>query len=277
MGDGFGVWGGICVAAEEAEDFVAAGFGGDEELRGFAVWAGFDEVEERELEGGEAEVVVGFGDGFGDAAAVRTADAGGAVDVSLVGDAVLAGVGRKVDVAAVLEGLEEVLDALLVTEFGGADEVVVGDAHAVPQGVERGGDPVGELLRGDAGGVGGALDLLAVLVGAGEEEGVVAEQAMAPGEDVRDDGGIGVADVGARVDVVDRRGEIELVAAIGHFWVIDCQSSRGFGENRSGRRWWTGLRMDGFGVRYQVSGIGCQVSGVRYRVSGTSSRGGILR
>ncbi len=72
------------------------------------------------------------------------------------------------------------------------------------------GDLVGELLRRDAGGGGGALDLLAVLVGAGEEEGIVAEQAVAAGDDVGGDGGVGVADVRARVDVVDRRGEVEL-------------------------------------------------------------------
>ncbi len=66
--------------------------------------------------------------------------------------------------------VEELLDAALVAGFGGADVVVVGDAHALPEGVELGGDLVGELLRGDAGGGGGALDLLAVLVGAGEEE-----------------------------------------------------------------------------------------------------------
>ena len=91
-----------------------------------------------------------------------------------------------------------------MARLGGADVVVVGDAHAVPEVAEAGGDLVGELLRGDAGGGGGALDLLAVLVGAGEEEGVVAEQAVAAGDDVGRDGGVGVADVRARVDVVDR-------------------------------------------------------------------------
>ena len=100
---------------------------------------------------------------------------------------------------------------------GGADVVVVGDAHAVPEGAELGGDLVGELLRRDAGGGGGALDLLAVLVGAGEEVGVVAEEAVAAGDDVGDDGGVGVADVGARVDVVDRRGEVELFGWSGIF------------------------------------------------------------
>jgi hypothetical protein len=55
-----------------------------------------------------------------------------------------------------------------------------------------------------------------VLVGAGEEEGVVAQQAVASRDDIGGDGGVGVADVGARVDVVDRRGEIELFCGFWH-------------------------------------------------------------
>ena len=93
---------------------------------------------------------------------------------------------------------------------GGADELVVGDAHALPEVAEGGGDLVGELLRWDAGGGGGALDLLAVLVGAGEEVCVVAEETVATGDDVGRNGGVGVADVRARIDVIDGRGEVEL-------------------------------------------------------------------
>ncbi len=93
---------------------------------------------------------------------------------------------------------------------GSADVVVVGDTHAVPKGLERGGDLVGELFRGDSGGGGAALDLLAVLVGAGEEEGIVTKEAVAAGYDVGRDGSVGVTDVRARVYVVDRRGEVEL-------------------------------------------------------------------
>ena len=97
---------------------------------------------------------------------------------------------------------------------GGADVGVVGDAHALPEVFEGGGDLVGKLLWRNSGGGCGALDLLAVLVSSGEEEGVVAEQAVTAGEDVRDDGRIGVADVRARVDVIDRRGEIELHGSV---------------------------------------------------------------
>ena len=46
-----------------------------------------------------------------------------------------------------LQQREELLHAAFVARFGGADEVVVGEAHAVPQAAEFGGDLVGELLR----------------------------------------------------------------------------------------------------------------------------------
>ena len=101
-----------------------------------------------------------------------------------------------------------------MARLGRADVVVVGEAHAVPQRAELRGDLVGELLRWDASGGGGALDLLAVLVGAGEEEGVVAEQAVTAREHVGNDGRVRMADVRPRVDVVDRRGEVKLLL----FW-----------------------------------------------------------
>jgi len=104
----------------------------------------------------------------------------------------------------------------MVTGFGGANVIVVGDSHALPEVLKAGGDLVGELLRGDSGGRCGALHLLAVLVGPGEEEGVVAQQAMASRDDIGGDGGVGVADVGAGVDVVDRRGEEELFCSLWH-------------------------------------------------------------
>ncbi len=59
--------------------------------------------------------------------------------------------------------------------------------------------------------LGGALDLLAVLVGAGEEQGVDAEGALAACDDVGNHRGVGGSDVRARVDVIDRGGEVELI------------------------------------------------------------------
>ena len=72
------------------------------------------------------------------------------------------------------------------------------------------------VLRRQARGLGGLLDLQAVLVGAGEEVHVVAEQAVPAGERVADDGRVGVAEVRLGVDVVDGGGE-EVVAHDGSF------------------------------------------------------------
>ena len=57
-------------------------------------------------------------------------------------------------------------------------------------------------------------DRLAVLVGAGEEEDVLAALAHVPGEDVGGDRRVRVAEVGLGVDVVDRGGDVE--AGVAH-------------------------------------------------------------
>ncbi len=131
--------------------------------------------------------------------------------VLLAGDAVLALVEIELDVAGVVAALQQFGDADLVTLLGGADEVVVGDVQLLPRLLIQRGDRVGEVLRRQAGGLGGLLHLLAVLVGAREEVHVVAEQAVPASDRVADDGGVGVAEVRLCGDVVDGGGE-EVVA-----------------------------------------------------------------
>jgi hypothetical protein len=75
-----------------------------------------------------------------------------------------------------------------------------------------------------------ALDLLAVLVGSGEEERVISQQPVAACEDVGHDGGVRVADVRAGVDVVDRCGEIVGFLLVWHLW-LKCQFT-GYGRSR---------------------------------------------
>ena len=127
--------------------------------------------------------------------------------VLLAGHAVLALVHVELDVAGVVAPLQQLADAHLVALLGGADEVVVGDVQLLPRLLVQRGDRVDELLRRLAGGVGRVLHLLAVLVGAGEEVDLLAEQAVPPGEGVADDRRVRVTEVGARRHVVDRRGE----------------------------------------------------------------------
>ena len=72
----------------------------------------------------------------------------------------------------------------------------------------------------------------AVLVGAGQEEDVLAALAVMAGEDVGHDRRVRVADVGLVVDVVDRRGEVE-----GHAGIVSAGQSaaRRLGGRRRGR------------------------------------------
>ena len=94
----------------------------------------------------------------------------------------------------------------------GADVIVVGQAHAIPERAEFRGDFIGELLRSFARGLGCTLDFLTVLVGAGQEPGVVSQHAVAAGDRVAGERGVGVADVRMRIDVVDRGRDVKLLA-----------------------------------------------------------------
>ena len=76
----------------------------------------------------------------------------------------------ELDVAGVVDPLQELLHRFVVARLGRADEVVVGDVERVPLVAEHTGD---RRARAPAGStplrLGRALDLQAVLVGAGEE------------------------------------------------------------------------------------------------------------
>ena len=126
--------------------------------------------------------------------------------------AVHAGVLALIDIAVVVHFAEDALDAPDMVIVRGADEAVVGDVHQLPE-IEHallaGNDLIDKLLRRDAGGFGLVLDLLAVLVGAGEEHHVIAAQTLVAGDRVACDGAVGVADVELRGGIVDRRGDIK--------------------------------------------------------------------
>ena len=114
------------------------------------------------------------------------------------GLAILAHIFALVDVPLLIELLEDLLHGLHVVVVGGADEPVVGDVHQLPQVEHAPGalhDVVDKLLGGYAGLLGLVLDLLAVLVGAGEEHDLTAPQALVAGHGVGGHGAVGVADV----------------------------------------------------------------------------------
>ena len=127
----------------------------------------------------------------------------------LAGAAVEAGVGALVEVAGVVQVLDERLHPALVLRIRGADEEVVGRLHRRRQPPELRGHAVAELLRRQPGRLGRPRHVAAVLVRAGQEEDVIAALAVVPGQDVGGHGRVRVPEVRVRVHVVDRCGDRE--------------------------------------------------------------------
>ena len=105
---------------------------------------------------------------------------------------------------------------------GGAHEIGDADAEELPEIAKDFFVFIDELLRRDSGFFGGAFDIDAMLVGAGQVGDIVATHSFVAGDDVADDGGVGRADVRARVRVVDGSGEVILRLGIFHLgcWFI---------------------------------------------------------
>ena len=131
---------------------------------------------------------------------------------ALAGGAVLALIGALIDIAVVIHLLEDALHGGAVIVVGGADEPVVGDVHQLPQVADAPlavHDAVDEGLGGHTGLLRLCLDLLAVLIGAGEEHDVIALQALVAGDGVGGHGAVAVADVQLVRRIVDGRRDIK--------------------------------------------------------------------
>ncbi len=122
--------------------------------------------------------------------------------------AIKAAVLPKVDVAALVDPAEDLLDHPHVVGVGGADETIVADVQFVPSLAELGADAIHKLLNRQAGPAGRLYHLVAVLVGAGLEAGLHPQEAMKPGQGIGHHRGIGMAQVGLGVDVIDGSGEV---------------------------------------------------------------------
>ncbi len=129
--------------------------------------------------------------------------------VLLAGHAVEAAVGVLDDPSVLVDPGQELLDGALMPGLGGPDEVVVGNVQVGPGRGKAGSQLIRPLLGGDPMLLGRPGHLLAVLVGAGEEEDLIAEEPVPPGQGVGVDRRVGVAHVGRVVHVVDRRGDVE--------------------------------------------------------------------
>jgi hypothetical protein len=124
-------------------------------------------------------------------------------------DAVEPRVGVLVDVAVVVDPLDEVLDEALVSLVGRADEEVVLGIDEPRQLSPGLGDLVDVRLRIETLILGHPVDLGGVLVRSGEEERLLAALLVMARQDIGRDRRVRVADVRGRVDVVDRRRDVE--------------------------------------------------------------------
>ena len=127
----------------------------------------------------------------------------------LAADAVEPRVDALVDVAVVVEPLQEVLDECLVLFVGRANEEIELRVDPPRQLLPVLDDPIGVLLWLEALLFGHAGDLGRMLVGAGQEERVVASLPVMAHDDVPRDGRVRMTDVRGRVDVVDRGRQVE--------------------------------------------------------------------
>ena len=130
----------------------------------------------------------------------------------LAGRAVPAFVRVLVDVPSRRDLLVQALGAAAMPVLRRPDEVVVADPERLPEGAEALDDLVGELQGQQALRLGGALDVLSVLVGAREEVHLLPGHAAEARDHVGDDGRVGVPDVRHVVHVVDRRRQVEVAA-----------------------------------------------------------------
>ena len=143
--------------------------------------------------------------------------------IGFVADRVPARIGVLVDVSGGGHLGPDRLAGGHVPVFAGADEIVVGAAQKGRHRLELGRVPPGELGRADALLARALQHLDAVLVGARQEEHVVAVQPLEARQRVGRDELVGVADMRTTVRIGDRGGQVE---AFGHGAVVKLRYDR---------------------------------------------------
>ena len=128
----------------------------------------------------------------------------------LAGSTVHALVSALVNIALVVQLLEDLLYLLLMIIVGGTDEFIIGSVHQIPDALNLGRYVIHEFLRSNACLLSLQLDLLTVLVGSGLEEYVVALESPETGNGVRQYDFIGVSNVGLAGCVGNGRGHVKL-------------------------------------------------------------------
>ena len=114
-----------------------------------------------------------------------------------------------VNFALLVQGGEDLLHGGHVVVVGGADEAIIGDVQQLPQALEVFHDVVYIFFRSDTGLGGVDLDLLTVLVGAGEEHHIIPLHSLVAGDGIAGHGAIAVTDVRVAAGIVDGGGDVK--------------------------------------------------------------------
>ena len=125
--------------------------------------------------------------------------------VAFAGRAVESSVFAFVNVALRLGAAEEFLHHAMMARLAGAQEVVVGDMEPLPKRLEARDNLIHVFDGRHAFLFGGLLDLLPVLVAAGQEEYVVPRQALEPRHGVGNRRAVSVPDMQFRARIINRR------------------------------------------------------------------------
>ena len=195
-------------AAHEARDLVQA------LLRQHEIRIAGIELEELVLIGREPEKIALLLDPFdrralrAEALAVVVEPGFALVVIGLVAHRIPAGIFVEIDVAGRLHALPDRGGRAVVARLGGADEVVVRAIEHFHHGLEARHVALDKLARRQLLPGRGLQHLAAVLVGAGEEEHVIAVEPHEAGDGVGGDRLIGVADMRRAVRIRDRRGDV---------------------------------------------------------------------
>ena len=172
------------------------------------------------------------------------------VVVGLVAHRVPAGVLVEIDIARSLHALPDGCGGAMVALLGGADECVVRAIHSLDHCLEARHIAFDQLARGEFLADRGLLHLLAVLVGSGEEEHVVAVEPHEAGDRIGGDRLVGVADVGRAIGIGNGRGQV-IAGPVSHRRVVSegtsaAASPRGRGKARQGslppKTWMAGTK-----------------------------------
>ena len=132
----------------------------------------------------------------------------------LAGGAVKALVVSLINISLIVKALENLLNLGLVVLVRGADELIIGGVHQVPDPLNLRRSLVHKLLGRHPCGLSLLLDLLTVLIGAGLEKYISALGPLIAGNGVRQHDLVGIADMGLAGGVGDGGGNIIWLLAV---------------------------------------------------------------